>query len=113
VRLDLSHNDITEPGAELLADALQFNSSVTTLILNGCKIGSKGGIYVASMLQASAYMYMYMYVTAHKVLKFWMGVCFFALVRLIKVSLVLDLLTRTSIPTASLPWQLFSMETGH
>ena len=39
---------------------LQFNSSVTTLILNGCKIGSKGGIHVASMLQARAYMYMHM-----------------------------------------------------
>ena len=41
----------------MVSFVLQFNSSVTALILNGCKIGSKGGIYVASMLQASAYMY--------------------------------------------------------
>ena len=37
----------------LVTLSVQFNSSVTTLILNGCKIGAKGGIHVASMLQVT------------------------------------------------------------
>lgn len=70
VKLNLSHNDFMESGVDVLANALQviisltigavfmtlsvqFNSSVTTLILNGCKIGAKGGIHVASMLQVT------------------------------------------------------------
>ena len=31
----------------------QFNSSISTLLLNGCKIGYVGGIQVASMLQVN------------------------------------------------------------
>ena len=41
-------------GAVFMNLSVQFNSSVTTLILNGCKIGARGGIHVASMLQVTA-----------------------------------------------------------
>ncbi len=33
--------------------APQFNNSITTLILDGCKIGHRGGISLASMLQVN------------------------------------------------------------
>ena len=32
-------------------NTVQFNTSVTALLLNGCKIGAQGGIHIASMLQ--------------------------------------------------------------
>ena len=52
--LDLSYTDIVAEGIETLTDALQFNNSITNLQLNGCKMGHKGGISVATMLQVNS-----------------------------------------------------------
>ena len=51
--LDLSYNELGEEGVGELATALQFNSSVCSLLLHGCKLGHRGGIGVASMLQVN------------------------------------------------------------
>ena len=55
--LDLSYTDVSGEGAEALSGVLQFNKSVVHLQLNGCKIGHKGGISLASMLQVGRIMY--------------------------------------------------------
>lgn len=51
--LDLSYNDLEAEGIGILSDALQFNKSVAKLELNGCKMGHKGGLQIASMLQVN------------------------------------------------------------
>ena len=51
--LNLSYTDVTGEGVELLSGALQLNKSVLNLQLNGCKIGRRGGIGLASMLQVN------------------------------------------------------------
>nr|XP_014342010.1 PREDICTED: leucine-rich repeat-containing protein 34 [Latimeria chalumnae] len=47
-------NDITTIGAEVIAKALHWNQTLKQLRMNGNKIGNKGGMYFAAMLQVNS-----------------------------------------------------------
>jgi hypothetical protein len=51
--LDLSYNDITPSGIHAIADALQINTSLEHIILDGLSLERKGGIDIAAMLQVN------------------------------------------------------------
>ncbi|XP_011404247.1 PREDICTED: leucine-rich repeat-containing protein 34-like [Amphimedon queenslandica] len=51
--LDLSYNDISVDGIALIADALQFNTSLQHVSLDGNLLEKKGGLDLAAMLQVN------------------------------------------------------------
>ncbi|XP_058481528.1 leucine-rich repeat-containing protein 34 [Solea solea] len=49
--LDLTFNDILSEGAEILSTSLKCNHSLLSLRLSGNKVGNRGAMHVATMLQ--------------------------------------------------------------
>ena len=53
ISLNVSFNDFSGESVDPLMKALHFNDALTLINLSGCKLGTKGGLMVASMLQVN------------------------------------------------------------